>query len=38
MDPASEDAAVNFTVMDRMRSEFLHRIGFAELLHPRRSA
>jgi len=34
VDPASDGAAVTFTVMDRVRSEFLHRIGYAELLHP----
>lgn len=34
VDPASDGAAVTFTVMDRVRSEFLHRIGHADLLHP----
>jgi len=38
VDPASDGAAVTFTVMDRVRSEFLHRIGYADLLHPHRSA
>ncbi len=36
VDPASDGAAVTFTVMDRVRSEFLHRIGHAGLLHPKR--
>jgi len=34
VDPASDGAAVTFTVMDRVREQFLHRIGFGELLHP----
>ncbi|MBR0642725.1 SDR family NAD(P)-dependent oxidoreductase [Plastoroseomonas hellenica] len=34
VDPASDGAAVTFAVMDRVRSEFLHRIGYPELLHP----
>lgn len=34
IDPASDGAAVVFSVMDRVRSEFLHRIGHADLLHP----
>ena len=34
VDPASDGAAVTFAVMDRVRSEFLHRIGQAALLHP----
>lgn len=34
VDPASDGAAVTFTVMDRVRGEFLHRIGYAGLLHP----
>lgn len=34
VDPADDGAAVTFAVMDRVRSEFLHRIGRAELLHP----
>ena len=36
VDPASDGAAVTFTVMDRVRAEFLHRIGQPELLHPHR--
>jgi NAD(P)-dependent dehydrogenase (short-subunit alcohol dehydrogenase family) len=34
VDPASDGAAVTFTVMDRVREQFLQRIGFPELLHP----
>lgn len=34
IDPASDGAAVTFAVMDRMREQFLHRIGFSQLLHP----
>ncbi|WP_043358829.1 SDR family oxidoreductase [Belnapia sp. F-4-1] len=34
VDPASDGAAVTFAVMDRVREQFLHRIGFPELLHP----
>ncbi|MBB3949906.1 SDR family oxidoreductase [Aureimonas jatrophae] len=34
VDPADDGAAVTFQVMDRVREQFLHRIGFAELLHP----
>jgi len=34
VDPASDGAAVTFTVMDRVREQFLERIGFPELLHP----
>lgn len=34
VDPASDGAAVTFTVMDRVREQFLYRIGFPELLHP----
>jgi NAD(P)-dependent dehydrogenase (short-subunit alcohol dehydrogenase family) len=38
VDPASDGAAVTFAVMDRVRSEFLHRIGHAELLHSKKTA
>jgi NAD(P)-dependent dehydrogenase (short-subunit alcohol dehydrogenase family) len=38
VDPASDGAAVTFAVMDRMREQFLARIGFPELLHPQVSA
>lgn len=34
VDPASDGAAVTFAVMDRVREQFLQRIGFPELLHP----
>jgi len=34
VDPADDGAAVSFPVIDRVRSQFLQRIGFAELLHP----
>jgi NAD(P)-dependent dehydrogenase (short-subunit alcohol dehydrogenase family) len=35
VDPASDGAEVSFAVIDRVRAEFLHRIGHADLLHPR---
>jgi len=38
IDPASVGAAVTFAVIDRMREQFLDRIGFPELLHPVPSA
>lgn len=38
VDPASDGAAVTFAVMDRVREQFLARIGFPELLHPKVSA
>ena len=34
IDPASDGAIVSFAVIDRVRAEFLHRIGYANLLHP----
>ncbi len=34
IDPASDGAAVTFTVMDRVREQFLQRIGYEQLLHP----
>ena len=34
IDPANDGAAVSFAVIDRVREQFLHRIGFAELLVP----
>ncbi len=34
VDPASDGSAVSFAVIDRMREQFLDRIGFPELLHP----
>ena len=34
VDPASDGAAVSFPVIDRVREEFLRRIGFADLMRP----
>jgi NAD(P)-dependent dehydrogenase (short-subunit alcohol dehydrogenase family) len=34
VDPANDGAIEVFTVMDRVRREFLHRIGYANLLQP----
>jgi NAD(P)-dependent dehydrogenase (short-subunit alcohol dehydrogenase family) len=34
IDPANDGSAVSFPVVDRIREQFLHRIGFAELLRP----
>jgi len=34
IDPASDGAAISYTVIDWVREEFLHRIGFGALLHP----
>lgn len=34
VDPADDGAAVSFRVIDRVREQFLHRIGFGELLRP----
>jgi NAD(P)-dependent dehydrogenase (short-subunit alcohol dehydrogenase family) len=34
IDPASDGAAVSFAVIDRIRAEFLRRIGFGRLLQP----
>jgi NAD(P)-dependent dehydrogenase (short-subunit alcohol dehydrogenase family) len=34
VDPTQDGADVAFTVMDRVRSEMLHRVGLAELLAP----
>ncbi|PWC32834.1 SDR family oxidoreductase [Azospirillum sp. TSO35-2] len=34
IDPADDGAATSYAVIDRIRQEFLHRIGFAELLRP----
>jgi NAD(P)-dependent dehydrogenase (short-subunit alcohol dehydrogenase family) len=36
IDPADDGASVSFAVVDRVRAEFLHRIGHADLLHPSR--
>ena len=34
IDPADDGAKVTFPVVDRIREQFLHRIGFPDLLHP----
>lgn len=34
IDPANDGAVVSYAVIDRIREEFLHRIGFADLLRP----
>lgn len=34
VDPAEDGALVSYTVIDRVRSEFLHRIGFEHLVRP----
>lgn len=34
IDPASDGAIVSFAVIDRVRAEFLNRIGYANTLHP----
>jgi NAD(P)-dependent dehydrogenase (short-subunit alcohol dehydrogenase family) len=34
IDPANDGSAVSYAVIDRVRAEFLHRIGFADLLRP----
>jgi hypothetical protein len=34
-DPAQDGAEVTFTVLDRIRAEFLHRVGLADLLAPK---
>jgi NAD(P)-dependent dehydrogenase (short-subunit alcohol dehydrogenase family) len=34
IDPANDGAAVSYAVIDRVREEFLRRIGFANLLRP----
>ena len=38
VDPASDGAAVTFAVIDRVREQFLDRIGFPELLHPQQAS
>jgi NAD(P)-dependent dehydrogenase (short-subunit alcohol dehydrogenase family) len=38
VDPANDGSAVSYAVIDRVREEFLRRIGFAELLHPAAAA
>ena len=34
IDPADDGASTVFPVLDRVREQFLHRIGHADLLHP----
>jgi NAD(P)-dependent dehydrogenase (short-subunit alcohol dehydrogenase family) len=38
IDPTQDGADVAFGVIDRVRSEMLHRVGFSDLLHPRSNA
>jgi len=38
VDPASDGAAVSYAVIDRIREQFLARIGHSELLHPQSRA
>ncbi len=35
IDPTEDGADVGFTVLDRLRAEMLHRVGFSDLLKPR---
>jgi NAD(P)-dependent dehydrogenase (short-subunit alcohol dehydrogenase family) len=35
IDPSEDGANVGFTVLDRLRSEMLHRVGLSDLLTPR---
>ncbi len=35
IDPAEDGADVGFTVLDRLRSEMLHRVGLSDVLTPR---
>jgi len=35
IDPSQDGADVGFTVLDRLRAEMLHRVGFSDLLKPR---
>jgi NAD(P)-dependent dehydrogenase (short-subunit alcohol dehydrogenase family) len=35
VDPTQDGADVAFAVIDRVRSEMLHRVGFSDVLHPR---
>jgi NAD(P)-dependent dehydrogenase (short-subunit alcohol dehydrogenase family) len=36
IDPSQDGADVGFAVLDRVRAEMLHRVGFSDLLKPRR--
>jgi NAD(P)-dependent dehydrogenase (short-subunit alcohol dehydrogenase family) len=38
IDPSEDGASVAFAVIDRVRDEMLHRVGFSDLLHPRSGA
>jgi NAD(P)-dependent dehydrogenase (short-subunit alcohol dehydrogenase family) len=38
IDPSQDGADVGFTVLDRLRAEMLHRVGFSDLLNPRKLA
>ena len=38
IDPASDGASVSYAVIDRVREQFLDRIGFADLRHPANTA
>ena len=38
VDPASDGASVSYAVIDRVREQFLDRIGFADLQHPANTA
>ena len=38
VDPADDGASASYAVIDRVRTEFLHRIGFADLPHPTAAA
>jgi hypothetical protein len=35
IDPTEDGANVGFTVLDRLRSEMLHRVGLSDVLTPR---
>ena len=37
VDPTQDGADVAFAVMDRVRTEMLHRVGLSELLTPARA-
>ena len=37
IDPANDGAVVSYAVIDRVREQFLHRIGFADLMHPHKN-
>jgi hypothetical protein len=35
IDPSEDGASVAFALIDRVRNEMLHRVGFSDLLKPR---